>query len=254
LSPLLRIEKVSKTYPVSGPENTHQVLKEVTLDLEAGQALGIVGESGAGKSTLVRIIMGLERHSSGTAWFDGRPLFFLTGRERHGLKKDIQLVWQDPVSFLNPFMTAGQLIAEPLIVFSLGNRKERRSRVLELAALTGLDEDGLNKRPHQLSGGQAQRVAIARALSLNPKLLLCDEILTGLDSPHQVQILELLKTLQQQMDLAVLFVSHDLAAVAFFCGRLVVMQGGRIVEEAGVKDFLINPKHPYSIRLLQAAK
>jgi ABC-type glutathione transport system ATPase component len=180
-----------------------------------------------------------------------QPILFLRERERHRLKKDIQLIWQDPVSFLNPYMKVDRLIAEPLIVFRLGNGQERQERVRELASLTGLDEDVLNNRPRQLSGGQAQRKDIARALSLKPKLLLCDEILSGLDSPRKVQILELLKTLQQQTGLAVLLVSHDLAAVAYLCVRLVVMQEGRIVEEADVNGFLKNPKHPYSARLLK---
>jgi ABC-type glutathione transport system ATPase component len=251
LSHLLQIEEVSKIYPATKPENSLKALSEVSFGLEAGKALGIVGESGAGKSTLVRIIMGLERPTSGRVRFENQPISLWPDHRRQGLKKDIQLIWQDPVSFLNPFMTVEQLIAEPLIVFRLGNRKERRDRVRELAVLAGLDETVLNKRPPQLSGGQAQRTAIARSLSLNPKLLLCDEILTGLDSPRKGQILELLKTLQQQTGLAVLLVSHDLAAVAYFCARLVVMQEGRIVEEADVNEFLKNPKHPYSGRLLK---
>jgi ABC-type glutathione transport system ATPase component len=254
LSPLLQIEKVSKIYPSSKPGNSLQALIEVSLNLEAGEALGIVGESGTGKSTLVRIIMGLERPTSGTVRFENQPISFLRERERQRLKKDIQLIWQDPVAFLNPFMTVEQLIAEPLIVFKRGNRKERRDRVRELAALTGLDASLLTKRPRQLSGGQAQRVAIARSLSLKPKVLLCDEILTGLDNPRKVQILDLLRTLQRQIGLTVLLVSHDLAALAYFCGRLAVMQEGRIVEEAGIGEFLKNPKHPYSLRLLQASK
>jgi ABC-type glutathione transport system ATPase component len=253
LSPLLQIEKVSKIYPASKPGNSLKALIEVSFGLEAGKALGIVGESGAGKSTLVRIIMGLEKPTSGTVRFEDQPISFWSDRRRQGLKKDIQLIWQDPVSFLNPFMTVEQLIAEPLIVFKLGKGKERRDRVKELAVLTGLDETFLCKRPQQLSGGQAQRVAIARSLSLNPKLLLCDEILTGLDSPRKVQILDLLKTLKQQTGLTVLLVSHDLAAVAYFCDRLAVMQGGRIVEEAEVGEFLKNPIHPNSARLLEAA-
>lgn len=214
-------------------------------------ALGIVGESGAGKSTLVRIIMGMERPSSGQVWFEGRQTAFLTKREKQLLKKKIQLIWQDPVSYLNPFLTVGQLIVEPLIVFGLEVRKERHLRVQELADLTGLEKNCLPKRPHQLSGGQAQRVAIARALSVNPKLLLCDEILSGLDSPHQVQILDLLKSLQAQMGLTVLLVSHDLAAVGYLCRRLAVLKDGKILEEAETRDFLQRPKHPYSVQLLQ---
>ena len=253
MHPLLSIEKVSKIYPAPGPGNTSQVLADINLSLKAGMALGIVGESGAGKSTLVRIIMGLERPTSGTVRFEGRPIPFLPERQKHLLKKEIQLIWQDPVSYLNPFMTVGQLVAEPLVVFSLGNRKDRRERVLELADLTGLEENCFHRRPHQLSGGQAQRVAIARALSIKPRLLLCDEILSGLDSLHQVQILDLLKRLQDQMGLTVLFVSHDLAAVGYLCRRLAVLKDGKILEEAETHEFLQKPKHPYSVRLLQCA-
>jgi ABC-type glutathione transport system ATPase component len=253
LIPLLSLEKVSKSYRTAGQEGANQALEEVTLSLETGTALGIVGESGAGKSTLIRIIMGLERPTSGTVRFDGRPISFLSERRRWGLKKDLQMIWQDPVSYLNPFMSVEQLIAEPLMVFGLGNRKEQRERVRELAGLTGLEEAVLNHRPRVLSGGQAQRVAIARALSLKPRLLLCDEILTGLDSPRQVQILDLLTRLRDQMGLTVLFVSHDLAAVGYLCRRLAVLKGGKILEEAETHEFLQKPKHPYSAKLLQSA-
>lgn len=241
---LLSIEKVSKNYQTAGQRTISQVLVDINLSLEAGMALGIIGESGAGKSTLVRIIMGLERPSSGMVRFEGRPISFLPERQRHLLKKDIQLIWQDPIAYLNPFMTVEQLIAEPLVVFRLGNRKNRWNRVRELATLTGLEKDCLPKRPHQLSGGQAQRVAVARALSIKPRLLICDEILTGLDNPRQVQVLDLLKRLQDQMGLTVLFVSHDLAAVCYLCKRLAVLEAGKILEEADIRDFLQAAKGP----------
>ena len=244
MNPLLSIEKVSKDYPIAGQRAPSQVLVDINLSLEAGMALGIIGESGAGKSTLVRIIMGLERASSGIVRFEGRQISFLPERQRHLLKKEIQLIWQDPIAYLNPFMTVEQLIAEPLVVFRWGNRKDRWNRVLELAALTGLEKNCLPKRPHQLSGGQAQRVAIARALSVKPRLLICDEILTGLDNPRQVQVLDLLKRLQDQMGLTVLFVSHDLAAVCYLCKRLAVLEAGKILEEADIRDFLQRPRAP----------
>lgn len=249
---LLQIEKVSKGY--TGREGTLPVVDEVSLNLETGQTLGIVGESGAGKSTLVRMIMGLERPTSGVVTFEGQPISHLKEGQRQGLKKEIQMIWQDPHAFLNPFRTIEQLIVEPLIVFKIGDRSERRKRVRELAAMTGLEEEVLPMRPDQLSGGQAQRVAIARALALNPKLLLCDEILTSLDSPRQVQILDLLKELNRRLSLSVILVSHDLAAVAYLCNYVAVMHAGRMVEKAATVDFLRSPRHPYSLRFLEAAK
>jgi ABC-type glutathione transport system ATPase component len=254
LSLLLKIEKVSKIYRDTGKGLPFPALEGVSFSLETGSSLGIVGESGAGKSTLVRIIAGLETPTSGTVCFQGRPITSLSTPKRRDLKKDVQLIWQDPVSFLNPFMTVEQLMAEPMIVFKLKNRKQRRGRIRELAALVGLEECLFSKRPRQLSGGQAQRLAIARSLSLEPKLLLCDEILTGLDSPGKVQILDLLKSLQEQMGLAILLVSHDLASAAYICLNLMVMKGGRILETAPMRDFLKGPAHPYSRQLFQAAR
>ena len=253
MNSLLDLKDLTKEYPAPSGKGKITVLDKVNLTIEPGGALGLIGESGAGKSALLRMIMGLERPSSGTVLFQDRQISLLTDKEKQSLKKEIQLIWQDPLSYLNPFMTVGQWIAEPLRVFSLGNRKDHPSRVRELADLTGLEKDCLRKRPHLLSGGQAQRAAIARALSLTPRLLLCDEILNGLDSLRQVQILDLLKKLQDETGLTVLFVSHDLAAVGYLCRRLAVLKDGKILEESTTNEFFQKPRHPYSVRLLEAA-
>lgn len=205
MAPRLELIEVSKVYRAAHSKGTKTVLHPLSLTVEAGEALGIVGESGAGKSTLARIIVGWEQPSSGRVCFEGRWISQLKKRQRQALKKEIQMFWQDPYSFLNPYLSVERLIGEPLEVFNLLPREKRKARVRELARLVGLDERLLENPPGRLSGGQAQRAAIARALVLEPKLLVCDEILTGLDGPHQVHILQLLKDLKERLDLTLFF-------------------------------------------------
>ncbi len=252
--PLLLLRDIVCRYPQPLGRGTHTVLNGVNLGLPAGTALGLIGESGAGKSTLARVAGGLEDPAAGEVRFEGHSLGGMKRRDRWRLKRHIQYVWQDPFLYLNPYLTAGQLIAEPLEIFSAAERPDREGQVRELLRQTGLSSDLLNRRPRQLSGGQCQRVAIARALAVRPRLLICDEILTGLDGPNQVQILELLRTLRARLGLTILFISHDLAAVAFLCERIAVLQEGRIVEVTETPLFLSRPAHPFSLKLLEASR
>lgn len=249
---ILSIDKVSKFYDSPGQRRPIIALHHVSLKIKEGTALGLVGESGAGKSTLARMVIGSEMPSSGRIWFDGEEVTAMSARRRHAVKRWIQMIWQDPAISLNPFMNVEELIREPLEIFRIGDRRCRKNRVIELLERTGLPVDCLSRRPHELSGGQCQRVAIARALSLNPRLLICDEIMIGLDVIHQKQILELLKELQAELGLTILFISHDLLSVRFFCHRVAVIRDGRIIEEAEPDALFRNPAHPYSAQLVRA--
>lgn len=252
--PLLILENITCRYPTPEGKGTFAVLKEINLRLETGTALGLVGESGAGKSTLARVAGGLEKPASGEVRFAGQALSGMKRRERRQIKRFIQYVWQDPFLYLNPYMTVTRLLAEPLEIFYPEERRHRERDILDFLRQTGLSEDLLERRPHQLSGGQCQRVAIARALAVRPRLLICDEILTGLDGPNQVQVLDLLRSLQDRMNLTLLFISHDLPAVAYLCGKIAVLQDGKILEETGTSLFLRQAAHPYSRRLVEASR
>jgi peptide/nickel transport system ATP-binding protein len=252
--PLLIFQDVICRYFQPKGKGELTVLKGVNLRLEAGTALGLVGESGAGKSTLARMAGGLEEPTSGEVRYAGRPLSGMKRRERNQIKRLIQFVWQDPFLYLNPYLTVARLLTEPLEIFHPAERKGREGQVLDLLRQTCLSEELLERRPYQLSGGQCQRVAFARALAVRPRLLICDEILTGLDGPNQVQILELLRTLGDRMNLTIMFISHDLAAVAFLCGRIAILRDGKILEETKTSLFLRQPTHPYSRSLVDASR
>ncbi|MEW6266323.1 MAG: dipeptide/oligopeptide/nickel ABC transporter ATP-binding protein [Thermodesulfobacteriota bacterium] len=249
---LLRIEGLSKTYR-NHDGRTVRALEDISLTVDQGEVFGVAGESGAGKSSLARLILGLERPCSGAVYFEGFDLARLDRRKRREFKKKIQMVWQDPTVYLNPGFTAAELISEPLEVFNWGDRRAIKGRVAELLALVDLESALLNRRPHELSGGQCQRIAIARAAALNPSLMICDEILASLDLPTQVRIIELLKTLNRELGLAVIFIAHDLAALGRLCGRLAVMRQGRIVEVGPVRTVFGRPAQEYTRRLLAAA-
>ena len=241
---LLLLRNIVCRYPQPLGKGTYTVLNSVNLVLQAGTALGLIGESGAGKSTLARVAGGLEDPASGEVRFEGRSLDGMKRRDRWRLKRHIQYVWQDPFLYLNPYLSVAQLIGEPLEIFRPVTRPNREEEIRELLRQMGLAEDLLGRRPRQLSGGQCQRVAIARALAVRPRLLICDEILTGLDGPNQVQILELLRALRDRFRLTILFISHDLAATAFLCEKIAVLERGRIVEVEETPRFLSRPAHP----------
>ena len=224
----------------------------VSFDVREGKTLGLVGESGCGKTTVGRTILRLIPHTSGEVRYRGRDLLALGGRELRGLRRHMQIIFQDPVSSLNPRMTVGNIIGEPIQVHGIARGRARDEMVAGLLERVGLDPSYAARYPHEFSGGQRQRIGIARALALNPDFIVCDEPVSALDVSIQSQILNLLDDLQRERRIAYLFIAHNLAVVEHFSDEVAVMYLGRIVERAGADDLYANPKHPYTMSLLSA--
>ena len=225
---------------------------DVTLTIERGTTLGLVGESGCGKSTLGRAILRLYRPTAGRITFDGQDVTTLDGSALRAMRRRMQMIFQDPYASLNPRMTAGGIVGEPLDVHRIGNRDQRRHRVDELFRIVGLDPTSAERYPHEFSGGQRQRIGVARALAVNPDLIVADEPISALDVSIQAQIINLLERLQAQFNLTYLFIAHDLSVVRHISDRIAVMYLGRIVELASSKDLNLEPLHPYTVALLSA--
>lgn len=257
-APLLEVRNLCKAYvqkrPLSSKRFTVDALNSVSLKLPPGKTLAVVGESGSGKSTLARCIALLETPTAGEIIFEGRNLLDLNPRELSSIRRSIQLIFQDPASALNPGMTAGDLIAEPLLIQRIGNPDERSRKVLEMMERVGLPAEGQNKLPLEFSGGQRQRIAIARALVLEPKLLILDEALSSLDIANQESILELLAELQRACALTYIHVSHDLRIVSGCADEIAVMHAGRIVEHKSAAELLASPQHTRTQALLAARR
>jgi oligopeptide transport system ATP-binding protein len=224
----------------------------VSFDIARGQTVGLVGESGCGKSTTGRAIARLNRPTAGSIRLDGQELSTLDGAALRRMRRRLQMIFQDPYSSLNPRMTVGAIIGEPLDIHSVGSARERGARVRQLLDVVGLPRQAGDRYPHQFSGGQRQRVGIARALALNPELIVADEPISALDVSIQAQILNLLARLQREFKLTYLFIAHDLAAVRHISDRVLVMYLGRIVESASSADLYRRPRHPYTVALLSA--
>ncbi|TNE47205.1 MAG: ABC transporter ATP-binding protein [Deltaproteobacteria bacterium] len=224
----------------------------VSFSLEEGETLGLVGESGCGKSTTARAVMQLIPPTSGQVTMEGKDLMSLEGEDLRLARRNFQIVFQDPYASLNPRMTVGQIIAEPLLNFELGDAAERRKTVLHLLDEVGLPGQSIDRYPHEFSGGQRQRISIARALAPNPKLVICDEPVSALDVSVQAQILSLLQELQERYKLTYLFISHDLAVVRYISDRVAVMRRGKIVEMADATTLFDNAEHDYTKLLLSA--
>jgi len=255
--PHLSLSQVSKTYEISrsglmGKGRLLHAVSDVSLDVQRGETLGLVGESGCGKSTLSRLMMHLEPPSAGTIRFDGRDLNAASGAELHAARRHFQMVFQDPYASLNARMTARSILAEPLRNYRYGAAKEIARRVEVTAGACGLSDYHLDKYPHELSGGQCQRIGIARAIALEPALIVADEPVSALDVSIQAQILNLLLQVQRDMGLTLVFVSHDLSVVAHIADRVAVMYLGRIVELAPVHRLFAGGGHPYTRTLLAA--
>jgi len=250
---LLTVDDIRVEYPGRGFRAPRQeVLHGVSLSVSAGETLGLVGESGSGKTTIGRAVLGLVTPKSGRILFDGRDITHIHERERRKLAADIQVIFQDPYSSLNPSMTVGDILAEPLV--SAGtSRSDARRRVRELLDQVGLPSDAINRLPREFSGGQRQRVAIARALAPGPRLIVCDEPVSALDLSTQGRVLDLLLELQRATGVAYLFVSHDLAVVRHISHRVAVIYRGDIVETGPAASVTKSPEHPYTQRLLLAA-
>ena len=242
---LLIIENISKTFKVDKNKEL-QALKNINIKLKKGECIGIVGESGCGKSTLARIIVGIERKSSGKIIFDNKEI------EGISKTKDIQMIFQNPLSSFNPHMKIVDYMWEPLRNYFKLSKKDSIPFIKKSLIDVGLDENALEKYPHEFSGGQLQRITIARAIIIKPKLIVCDEITSALDVSVQKQILELLKKLQKDLDLSYLFIGHDLAVVQDISQKIVVMYMGEIVEELNSIDLKSKAKHPYTKLLLNS--
>jgi oligopeptide/dipeptide ABC transporter ATP-binding protein len=225
----------------------------ISLSISKGETFGLVGESGCGKSTLGRLMLRLIEPTSGECVINGENIYSLKEEQLRKLRRDIQIIFQDPYASLNPKMTAGKIIGEPLKIYNtIPDRNKREERVKELLETVGLSRDHFGRFPHEFSGGQRQRISIARALALNPKLIVCDEAVSALDVSIRSQILNLLKDLQKEFNLTYIFISHDLSVVKYICDRIGVMYLGKIVEIAPSVDLFKNPSHPYTKALLSA--
>ena len=248
--PLLRVEHLSKHFFLGRTKFT--AVDDVSLELESGQTLGIVGESGCGKSTLSRSIIRLYEPDAGKVYFDGVDFTALSQAALREKRKDIQMIFQDPLASLNPMMTVAGAIEDPMIIHKVGTSAERARRVHELLEVVGLDPGAANAFPFEFSGGQQQRIGIARALALKPKLLICDEAVSALDVSIQAQILRLLQDLQEQLGLAYLFISHNLAVVEHMSDRIAVMSQGKVVEYAETEALFESPREEYTRTLINS--
>ena len=254
--PLLEVSHLTKEFSrragLFGKTTSVRAVDDVSFTIEKGETFGLVGESGSGKTTTGRCILRLIEPTSGDVRFAGKDVLGLSRGEMRRLRRDMQIVFQDPYSSLNPRMRVSDIVEEPLIIHRLGSKAERRERVKQLFELVGLNPDHLRRYPHEFSGGQRQRIGLARALALNPSLVIADEPVSALDVSVQAQVVNLLMDLQQQLKLTYLFIAHDLRLVEHICSRVAVMYLGRIVEMADTPKLFAAPQHPYTRALLSA--
>ncbi len=255
--PLVRVEGLKQHFPITRGILRRQVgavkaVDGVSFDIYRGETLGMVGESGCGKSTTGRAILQLNRPTAGRVFLDDIELEHLRGKRLREMRRRMQMIFQDPYASLNPRMTIGRIIGEPLQIFNLVSRKERKGRVQELMELVGLNPQFADRYPHEFSGGQRQRVGIARALALQPDFIVCDEPISALDVSIQAQVVNLLEELQERFGLTYLFIAHDLAMVRHISDRVAVMYLGKIVELTDQASLYANPLHPYTQALLSA--
>ena len=257
--PLLKVEHLTKEFPAESgmlagrlSKRVVSAVNDVSFEIHEGETFGLVGESGCGKSTTGRSIMRLTKPTSGKVYFQGHDIAKMNRKELKAMRREMQFIFQDPYASLNPRMTIGEIVSEPLTIHNVGTREERMRTVRELLDVVGLNPEHINRYPHEFSGGQRQRIGIARAFALRPKLIICDEPVSALDVSIQAQVLNLLKELQQQFGTAYLFIAHDLSVVQHISDRVAVMYLGKMVELSDWKTLYNDPHHPYTQSLLSA--
>jgi oligopeptide transport system ATP-binding protein len=256
-TPLLAIKHLKKHFPIKGGVFSKTIgyvyaVDDITFTLEKGETLGLVGESGCGKSTTGRTILRLIEPTDGAIYFEGQNITNLDKGAMRALRREMQIIFQDPYASLNPRMTVGSIIGEPLEIHKIAKGSEKEERVASLLQKVGLRAEDMRKYPHEFSGGQRQRIGIARALALNPKLIVCDEPVSALDVSIQAQVINLLEDLQAEFGLSYLFIAHNLNVVEHISNRVAVMYLGQIVELASDQELYKNPQHPYTEALLSA--
>ena len=257
--PLLKVEHLSKEFPAEAgmlagrfSKRVVSAVNDVSFEIHAGETFGLVGESGCGKSTTGRSIMRLTNPTSGKVYFQGKDVSKMSHKELKEMRRDMQFIFQDPYASLNPRMTIGEIVSEPMTIHNVGTKEERMQTVRELLDVVGLNPEHINRYPHEFSGGQRQRICIARALALNPKVIIADEAVSALDVSIRGQIINLLLDLQRDFGIAYLFISHDMAVVERISHRVAVMYLGQIVEIGPRRAVFENPQHPYTRKLLAA--
>jgi peptide/nickel transport system ATP-binding protein len=256
-APLLEVRNLKKFFPVRAGVLLRKVgdvhaVDDVSLKLERGKTLGLVGESGCGKTTVGRTILHLLPPTSGEVLFEGREVAHLSAKEWRSLRREMQIIFQDPMESLNARHTVGRILEEPFVIHGLGTHEERHQWVAELLERVGLPASAAHRFPHEFSGGQRQRIGIARAIALKPKLIVCDEAVSALDVSVRAQIVNLLLGLQREMQLALLFIAHDLSVVRHISDEVAVMYLGKIVEQAPSEEIYVRPAHPYTRALISA--
>jgi peptide/nickel transport system ATP-binding protein len=255
---LLSVKNLKKYFPIKEgvlidrTVDYVRAVDDVSFDIRTGETLGLVGESGSGKSTTGFCVLQLLKPTSGSVLFDGKELTTMSKRDMRAIRREMQIVFQDPYASLNPRMTVGDIVSEPLLIHSVGSRRSRRRSAEQLLEVVGFNPDFINRYPHEFSGGQRQRIGIARALALNPRLIVCDEPVSALDVSIQAQILNLLKDLQIEFGLTYLFIAHDLAVVRAMSDQIAVMNQGKIVEYGPAEKVYTDPQDKYSQALLAA--
>jgi len=250
--PLLRAQDMVKHFPVEGSDLVLRAVDGVTFDINQGETLGLVGESGCGKSTVGRCLLRLYEPTSGKIFFENKDVTHASNREMRPVRRDMQVIFQDPYSSLNPRQNILSIVSEPMLIHKIGSKSERQDRVAGLLEKVGLDSSYMRRYPHEFSGGQRQRIGIARALALDPKMIVCDEPVSALDVSVQAQVVNLLQDLQSELGLTYLFISHGLAVVEHISNRVAVMYLGKIVEIADAQELYSDPLHPYTKALLSA--
>ncbi len=254
---LLRVEGLTKLFPIRGGVFQRTVgyvraVENVSFIIDRGETLGLVGESGCGKTTTGRSILRLIEPTSGKVYFNGIDITALNKKDLAPLRREMQIIFQDPYGSLNPRMTIGDIIGEGLEIHKIASGKEKERRIMELLEVVGLPPAYMRRYPHEFSGGQRQRIGIARALAVNPKFIVCDEPVSALDVSIQSQIINLLKDLQKQFELTYLFIAHDLSVVKYMSNKIAVMYLAKIVEHTTTEELFSNPKHPYTLALMSA--